>query len=390
MEELIQQMNPWWETEYKVEGIVREKYLSIFEENLKNKDIILITGLRRIGKTTLMKQLITNLIKRDISPKNICYLSLDALAFNKYPIQEIIKKYREINNLKINEKVFLFLDEVAYKSDFLQELKNMYDLGGMKIFASSSSASLLNDRKGFLTGRARTVEIEPLDFQEFLKFRNLSPKRSERYLMEKYFKEYMNYGGIPEYVLTGDPEYIINLVSSVMNKDVIAAHQIKKQAAVKELFRLLCERVGKPVSYNKLAKILQIDKDTVKEYINYFRSTFLFFIVEKKGKLNEKLLDNKKLYCADIGIKNVATGFRDLGAIYENLVFLKIKKDSPSYIKKEGVEIDFYYKDHLIEAKFGQKLEGKQKELFDRIKVKNKMIAAGFEFFIGPVETLTK
>lgn len=382
MKELIIQMNPWWEKRKEEIGIIRENYLTILENNKSNKDIILITGLRRIGKTTLMKQFILHLIAQGISPKKICYLSLDALAFNNYSIQEIIRQYRLINELKINEDIFLFLDEVAYKEDFMQELKNIYDLGHMKVFASSSSASLLNDSSGFLTGRARTIEIEPLNFQEFLKFKDLSPNKSENYLLEKYFKDYMNYGGIPEYVITEDPQYIINLVNSVINKDIIAAHQIKKPVVIKELFRLLCERVGKPISYNKLAKILQVDKDTVKEYINHFKNVYLFFIVEKRGKLNEKLLDDKKLYCADIGIKNVTTGFRDLGAIFENLVFLKIKNYLPNYIKKEGIEIDFYYKDHLIEAKFGQELEGKQKELFEKIKVKNKIIADSFEFFL--------
>ena len=82
-----------------------------------------------------------------------------------------------------------------------------------------------------------------------------------------------------------------------------------------------------------------------------------------------------------MGIKNVTAGFRDLGAIYENLVFLKIKRDHPRYLKKNGIEIDFKMKDTLIEAKYKKEIEKKQKELFDSVKAKNKIIADGVDFF---------
>jgi hypothetical protein len=138
-----------------------------------------------------------------------------------------------------------------------------------------------------------------------------------------------------------------------------------------------------PVSYNKLAKILNISKNSVINYIYYFKETYLFYIIEKDAKsLNERIVDNKKLYCADVGIKNVVTGFRDKGSIYENLVFLKIKKENPRYIKKDGIEIDFKYKDTIVEAKYNQEIKDKQKKLFDSINIKNKIIANGVDFFV--------
>ena len=382
MEELINQMNPWWESEYAFPGIERKKYLDLFEQNLKNKDIILVTGLRRVGKTTLIKQFIYKLIKKGVTPRKICYLSLDAYAFNEYNIHEVTRKVRQINNLKSTEKIYFFLDEVAYKKDFKQELKNFYDIENVKIFASSSSASLLVDKKALLTGRSRLININPLDFSEFIQFKNYSYNKSEKYLLDSYFKEYMILGGIPEYVLTEDPGYIINLIDNVIYKDIIAVHGIKNISIVKDLFRLICERVGKPVSYNKLSKILGVSKDSVKEYIYYFIDAYLFHIIEMKGKLNERILGDKKIYCVDVGIKNVVTGFRDLGAVYENLVFLKIKDKNPNFIKKNGIEIDFWYDGNLIEAKYGQDFQKKQKQLFDSLKVKNKIIAQGVDFFM--------
>ena len=278
--------------------------------------------------------------------------------------------------------MFLFLDEVTYKEHCMQEMKNLFDFGSAKVFASSSSATMLKRDTGFLTGRSRTVEVEALDFEEFLLFKGLNPRGLEKYLIEKYFLKYMELGGIPEYVLTEEAEVVIDLLSTIISKDIISFLGVKKREVIYDLFRLLCERVGKQISYNKLAKILGIHKDTVKEYVGYFVDTYLFYIAQKKGKLNERLLGSNKLYCADVGIKNVSTGFRDLGAIYENLVFLKIRKEKPFFVKKGAVEIDFWYKDNLIEAKFGQKLEGKQKEVFESFRVKKRTLAEDYKFFL--------
>ncbi|HOW29922.1 MAG TPA: ATP-binding protein [archaeon] len=383
MQEIIYEMNPWWEAEYKFIGIKREKYLNILTKNLNNKDIIFLTGLRRIGKSTILKQLIYLLInEQKINPKEICYLSLDNYSFKEYTITELVRQFRKINNLKINDKIYLFLDEITYKDSFKEELKNLYDLEHTKIFATASSANKLVDKKALLTGRARTIEVNPLDFQEFLIFKNYKPKNSEKYLLENYFKKYMELGGIPEYVITEDPTYVTNLTENILYKDIIAANNIKNSENVKDLFRLLCERVGKPLSNNKLANIIGINKNTVKKYIGFFKETYLFYVIEKDAKtLNQRIADNKKIYCADVGIKNVSTGFKDLGAIYENLVFLKIKTEQPRFIYENSIEIDFKFKDTIIEAKYNQEMNDKQKELFSKIKVKNKIIANGVDFF---------
>lgn len=383
MEELFYELNPWWEKrEFKFNSIVRAKYLDKLLPMINNKDIIILTGLRRVGKTTILKQIISNLIQMDVEVKNIFYISLDMLTIKDLTIREIIIEFRKIHKISNDEKVYVFLDEVTSKKDYNQELKNLYDIGNIKIFVSSSSASLLKDGRAYLTGRARYFEIETLDFNEFLKFSNYEIKKSERHLTEKYFEEYMEFGGIPEYILTKDPTYLSELINTIIYKDIIAKNNIKNSEFVFDLFRLLCERVGKLISYNKLSKILGISKDSVQTYINYFIDTYLFYQVEVDGKLNEKILKNKKLYCSDVGIRNLISGFKDKGAIYENLVYTKIRQNSPNYYLKKGIEIDFITKESLIEAKFGQELSDDQKKLFDKVKRKNKIVANGVDFFL--------
>jgi uncharacterized protein len=389
MDSIFYNFNPWWEQEYSLNYIIRDKYFKQLIDFIPKKEVVFLTGLRRVGKTTLMYQLIEYLLK-SVKKEQIFYISLDLLSLKDKSIYEIIQDYRKIHGLSKDVFSYVFLDEITIKKDFHQELKNLYDLGNIKIFVSSSSATKLKDTSAFLTGRARYIEVEPLDFNEFLLFNNYSPKKKDYQLLEKYFEEYMEFGGMPEYVLTKDPTYITEVVNNIILKDIVAKYGIKNTEKVFDLFRLLMERVGKPLTYSKIANILDISKDSVQTYINYFLETYLFSKIEVNGKLNERIKGPKKFYCGDVGIKNVSTGFRDKGAIYENLVYNKIKSDYKNHLKgeinflyKDGVEIDFVTKDFLLEAKFGQEMNEKQKNLFDNYKIKNKIVARGVDFFIG-------
>jgi len=113
MEELLYQYNPWWEDTIYNNGLKpRERYLEELRSYLNNKQIVAITGLRRVGKTTLMKLIIYELIESGIDPEYIFYVSLDDYLINKNSIVEIINEYRKIHKIKIEEKIYLFLDEV--------------------------------------------------------------------------------------------------------------------------------------------------------------------------------------------------------------------------------------------------------------------------------------
>ena len=190
-------------------------------------------------------------------------------------------------------------------------------------------------------------------------------------------------GGIPHYVLTEDKAYLNELVESVIYKDIISYHKITAEKTIKELFVLLCQRVGKPMSYNKIAEILKISVDSAKRFVGYFEKAYLFYVVDRYSKsLNERITSPKKIYIGDVGIKNLITGFKDLGASYENLVFLSIKDKNPSYYLENSTEIDFITENSLTEAKYKQELNKNQKELFNSLKIKNKIIAEGYSFFV--------
>ena len=369
----------------------RKHIFGNLKNTLETRQVVILTGLRRVGKTTLMKQLINHLIgEQGIDPKLVFYVSLDDYLLTGSTIIEIIEEYRKINRVSFSEKVYLFLDEVTHQKDFELQLKNIYDQQNAKVYVSSSSASILKSKKAFLTGRNVVMEVLPLDFEEYLNFKGIKIKKSDKQLLEKYFEDFMQTGGMPEYVLTGDVEYLKELIDDVIQKDIAAFYGVKDVQILKDFFLLLMERSGKICSINKIAKILDISPDSARRYLQMFADAYLIFLVPRFGKTNERLLSAKKIYAADLGMRVYFTGFRDKGSLFENYVYLKIKKCSPSYVYQDGFEIDFLTQGKtLIEVKYNAQMGEKQKELFDKIEVKKKIVIENI-FDLEKIDKLEK
>jgi hypothetical protein len=384
LEKELYRYNPWWEDNFEKLNSLNERtdFKSRLLPNLTNKQIVFLTGLRRIGKTSLMKLSIKHLLyQENISAKQILYVSLDDYLLSGKTILEIVEFFRKMNALSVKEKIYLFLDEITFSVDYEQQLKNLYDSGNVKIFASSSSASLLKSQSGLLTGRSITFEVLPLNYSEYLGFKNIRIAKSDEHLHEKYFIDYLSKGGIPEYVLTNDDAYIRELMDNIIYKDIAAVHGIRQISVLKDYFLLLMERSGKTLSINKIAKILGISTESSKRYFDLFCDTFIIYPVSRFGKLNEQLVSPKKIYCCDTGIRNFYIGERDWGAVFENYVFLRLKQLNLKYIYESTIELDFYSENKiLIECKFhNEELSKKQQELFDKIDAKQKYIVRNYK-----------
>ncbi|MDO9577543.1 MAG: ATP-binding protein [Candidatus Cloacimonadales bacterium] len=373
IKDLLFQYNPWWEGNFSSHLNNRSEYQSHLYQAKDRKSIEMITGLRRVGKTALMKLVIEELLSEHDADK-ILYISLDAYGLEKYSIHEIVDEFRKIHKHSRATKLYLFLDEVLFKITYSQELKNFYDNENLKIYVSASQAGLMKDQRGLLTGRVRLHEILPLKFSEYLNFKNIIIKPSESYLLEKYFEDYLKTGGIPEYVLTGDIGYIEELCDNLLYKDIIAIHNIKDARLIRDYFKLLMERSGKQASVTKMANILGISRDTSSRYFGYFQDTYLIHPLERCGKINERRRSGKKIYAGDVGIRNMVTGFRDKGSLFENLVYFEIKHLSPCYFYQDGIEIDFKTADHLIEVKFNSEMTPKQEQLFNSLQGKKILV----------------
>jgi predicted AAA+ superfamily ATPase len=384
MEKELYRYNPWWEGDFEKLTVLKERtdFKTRLLPNLANKQVVFLTGLRRIGKTSLMKLSIKHLLfQENISAKNIMYVSLDDYLLSGKTILEIVEFFRSMHGLSVKEQLFLFLDEITFCVDYEQQLKNLYDLGNVKMIASSSSASLLKAQNGLLTGRSITFEVLPLNYAEYLDFKNIKITKSDEHLHEKHFKEYLTKGGIPEYVLTNDDAYIRELMDNIIYKDIAAVHGIRQISVLKEYFLLLMERSGKTLSINKIAKILGISTESSKRYFDLFCDTFIIYPVTRSGKLNEQLVSPKKIYCCDTGIRNFYAGERDWGAVFENYVFLRLKELNLKYIYENTIELDFLSESKLlIECKFhNEALSKKQQELFDKLEAKEKYVVRNYK-----------
>jgi len=374
---LLYQFNPWWEDDYSPEKLIeRKRYIDLLKTYLSKESILFLTGLRRVGKTTLMKIVIQYLLDSGIDKRTIFYISVDDYLLKEKNLFEILDEYKKIHNIKSEEKVYLFFDEITYQKDYYQQLKNLYDNYNVKIIATSSSSSLLKDKKAFLTGRSITIEVKPLDFEEYKQFKNIKVKKRDSILNESYFKAYMRDGGLPENVLHPSREYLMGLVDDIIQKDITAFYGLKNHQLMRDYFILLMERSGKQISINKIANILKISPDTAGRYLSYFEETFLIHLLPRWGKTNERLLSPKKIYACDLGIKYLFTGDRDLGSYFENYLYLKLKgKHKLYYLYENGTEIDFFTSDRvLIESKYNSELNKKQEALFNSYDARKKIL----------------
>lgn len=377
MEDTLYRFNPWWEKGYKYQEFIdRPELLKSIKSGILNSQVIFLTGLRRVGKTTLLKILIKYLIEeKDVNQHHIFYVSLDNFKLVKYSIVDLIEEYRKIHKIKYDQKVYLFLDEVANKENFELQLKNLYDAQNVKIFTSSSSATILKSKKNYLTGRNHIIEVNPLDYNEYLLFKNITISTKDRHLHERYFEDFMRTGGIPEFVLNEDISYLKELIDDIIYKDIAGFYGVKDITLLQDFFLLLMERAGKIVSINKLAKILKISPDTARRYLDMFSNSYLIYLISRHGKTNERILAPKKLYASDLGIRTFCTGFRDKGSLFENYAFLKLKNLNPTYIYEDGNEIDFFTKSKiLIEVKYKSEFNEKQEKLFKIFPCKKRLI----------------
>jgi len=390
--EILERYNPWWTEPYTTPGIPRSTYIENLDKLVETRRFVLIYGLRRTGKTTIMKQFVAHKLNK-IKPEKILFVSIDHPAFSNLSIQEIIDEYRKKFKISRATMIYVFIDEIQYRQNFERELKSIYDLEDkIYLIASGSNSLLIKHKSGALVGRHARINVLPLSFEEFLVFKNIKIRPSERYIRDKLLEEYMEIGGMPEYVLTEDPQYIEDMVEDVIYKDIAIRYNVKDPYLMKDLFYLLCNRVGKRVTSSKLGRLLKLSHDTIRNYLTYFQETFLIDLIEKEGSPNERKYGPKKVYVADQGILNVIGGNIGRGPKVENLVYLTLRnKDPVRYIDIKGKEIDFFSKKKIFEVKYKDNISSDEVEHLVKFKKRNvnkKIMIAKKKFKINGIEVI--
>lgn len=367
MEEILRLMNPWWENRQFELGITRELYLLKIMELLKFKEIVIITGVRRVGKTTIIFQVIEHLIKeKKVNPNHILYVTLDHPHFIKTTVEEIIREFRKIHKLDRKEKIFVFLDEIQHINEWEKYLKIFYDIENVKIVVSGSSATLIKKQSPYITGRFIKIDVWPLDFNEFLVFKQAKISKTEEYKYEKYLDDYLKTGGLPFFVLHENIDYLSDMIESVVFKDIVQLYSIKYPKAVENLLLLMAARIGQKTSFNKLKNILALSLDTIKEYLYYLELSFIITPIKKFSySINEQIYSAHKYYFLDNGIRNVLIGFKDFGSLAENALAIYLKRQFKEvFYYQNKKEIDFIIKSKGItiplESKYGEEISNEE------------------------------
>lgn len=329
------------------EGTVKREILDSIMGSLNDSRVLIITGIRRSGKSTLLKQMIQNV-------KDYCYVNFEDERFIDFKAQDFESLNEVLIEIYNNPKIYFF-DEIQNIDKFELFVRRLQDQDKKVVITGSNSALLSRELGTRLTGRYKSFEVYPFSFKEFLSFNGTAYSRDDFYLAEKkvkllkLFNDYFNLGGMPEYLKNKDIEYIRTVYENIIYKDVIARYSIKKQKIVRELVNILLANISSLFTYNSIKKPLGLSNSiTVKEYISYLCNSYLFFELQKFDfSMKRQLTAPKKSYVIDNAFSRIM-GFNfseNKGRLLENMVFIELKRRGKEiYYYSNNSECDFVIK----------------------------------------------
>lgn len=392
---------------------IRDLEKKIFPKYIDSEEIVVITGMRRTGKTTICRS-----IFKKIKSANKIFLDIenpiDQKLFEEDDFNNIITNLSEKYGLNPLERIYIFLDEVQSSPEIIHSIKYLHDHFKVKfILTGSSSFYLKNLFPESLAGRKIVFELYPLNFDEFLTFKGSSrtfhyefPEKEvkkEKVLYEKYkylYEEFLKYGGFPGVVTAKTNEDKIerleDIYKSYFQKEVQVLSEFRDIKSFRDLMFILIQRVGSKLDIRKLSSELGISRPTVDNYLAFLESTyFMHFISPYSTNVDREVSGTKKVYVCDTGIANHFAKL-DQGNVFENAVFLALKKYSNKvnyFQKRSGAEIDFVLpeKDMTIEVK----IKGTERD-FQKLRKtssglgipKNYIITKEFREFPGSIPAM--
>ena len=311
-----------------------------FKQYLKTKQFTVISGIRRSGKSVLLKQFSQHY-------KKFYYLNFDderLIDFSVTDFQNLMVAFRKQFETRV-----LLLDEIQNVPKWERFVRRLFE-EGYKIFLTGSNAKLLSGELAtHLTGRYLKIELYPFSFKEFLWFHDSSflPKGTKQEVeIQKYFKQYLFGGGFPEFVKTKNAEINRQIFEDIVYRDLLSRFKIRETKNFKLLVNYLFTNIASQISYNSLKILLNIKSaTTVKNYIEFIGESYLAFELMKYDfSLKKQYVSNKKIYAIDNGLRNsVAFAFsEDIGKMLENMVFIELKRRGTEvYYFKDKKECDF-------------------------------------------------
>ena len=356
----------------------RDIYTGLLKHS-KKKQVTVITGMRRVGKSTAVKYIL-----QQIEHSNYLYLDCERIEirvlFNS-PNYQDLKSELELMGLDFSTPVLIALDEIQLVENLPSVIKYLYDTYDVKfIVTGSSSYYMKNHFSESLAGRKRIFEMYPLSFKEFLSFKEALVADYPKYAWQVFNKawynkfkdlyaEYIRYGGFPEVVLEEEASDKVELLKDIVNSYIELDVKLLSDYSISEdlykLIKVLAARAGNKVDYTKISSVTGINRQKIASYIQLLEYTYFIYQATPFTKnIDKEISQQTKLYFADTGVLNILAGEQlSSGQIFENVIAAQLKSlgTIQYYQKKTGQEIDFIFNgDTALEVKESPVQQDKQ------------------------------
>jgi predicted AAA+ superfamily ATPase len=356
----FQLQNPWRSGKFIPEKSLRRNLLSDVLSWLDDPDILVVIGSRQVGKTTLLFQVIEQLIATGLSAHDLFYFNLD----DPILLESLETPAEFLNFIEFNQKdrAYVFIDEVQRLENPGLFLKYIYDLKrNLKLIVTGSSSLEIRSKiSESLTGRKKLFHLYPFDFVKFVaakwkEFSEISSKMKTSKIgdflamlsefnavyhptINKFLAEYFTYGGYPRVVLEPNPQrkiiHLKEIFTSYMQKDVKDFFKIENTTGYNNLIKVLSQQIGNLVNISELSNTLGLHKSTIEKYLNVLEGTFMFQrLTPFFQNVRREISKMPKIYAMDLGMRNFAAGnFNEIalrddrGVMAENFVFAELTR----------------------------------------------------------------
>lgn len=344
-------------------GVQRE-ILDNLKKAILAPQITVITGLRRVGKSTLLAQIARKFLKN-----SFYFVNFEDERLLNFQVADFDLLHETLISLFGEKKVFLF-DEIQNVPEWERFVRRLHDQG-YKFIVTGSNASLLSQELGTrLTGRSLRVDLFPFSFREFLEFKQAKiPDLKiltirQKGNLQKLVNEYLVSGGIPDALKYPELSIHKTLYDDVLYRDIATRYKLENIKSLQELAFYLISNISSLVSFNKLKDLLKLGSvNTVINYIGYLENSWLFSTINKYAySVKEQQIAAKKLYCIDTGLAT-SVGFsfsKNKGKLMENAVYLQLRRkyqDIYYYKTNQNGEVDFFLPKEEMLIQVAQKFD---------------------------------
>ena len=382
--------NPWWKSGAVNPKMTKTYKRFAFHEAMKRLDqndlrrIVVLTGTRRVGKTTIQYQMIDTLLKRGVDPQKIVFISMDHPMLKLSGVNDVLECYHE--NIYAEQDVYYFFDEVQYAQDWDRWLKMIYDMqpDTNVVATGSASPALVKGNQESGAGRWTVIQVPTMSFYEYCELLDLErpqlpktlkmtqmlymtqPERTRIMMqlqkVQNHFTRYLQVGGFPELALSDNDimaQQIMreDVVDKVLKRDLPSLYNLRNATELERIFLYLCNVSSEIVSIEAIAKELSgVSRPTVENYIQYLESANLIYMSLPVDMAGKKVLKaSPKIYIADAAIRNAVlmdesllTDPIEMGKIVETAVYKHVaafyyqQATSVGYFRggRKGKEID--------------------------------------------------